>query len=242
MLLRFLITASLSFALFCTCLMFSWFVWSQNNFLFNQLYEYNQLEEHIEKYAPQNRNRDNFETTTKEDRVRVFGEIVDAINNNGFGLQDIVYMTDSGEIIDKFLTNDEIDHLNDVSGLIKNINEANIYLIAILAAIILFCWIYKVRKAKYFWKPVSVFAAFFNMIVLLAAGCSMVFAIGPQNVFYFLHEWFFADKAQWHFYFQDSLMTTLLPEPIFGSIAVLLVTTAFLFWIILANLIMKALK
>ena len=113
---------------------------------------------------------------------------------------------------------------------------------AILAALILFCWIYKVRKAKYFWKPISIFAAFFNMIVLIVVGCSAVLAIGPQNVFYILHEWFFANKAQWHFYFQDSLMTTLLPEPIFGSIAVLLVTTAFLFWIILSNLIIRVLR
>lgn len=222
--------------------MFSWYAWSQNNFLFSQLYEYNQLEEHIQKYAPQNRNRNDFETTTKDEQVRIFGEIVDSINNNGFGLEDIVYRTDSGEIIDKFLTKDEVDHLNDVSGLIKNANKANIYLMAILAALILFCWIYKVRKAKYFWKPISVFAAFFNMIVIIAVGCSAVFAIGPQNVFYILHEWFFANKAQWHFYFQDSLMTTLLPEPIFGSIAVLLVTTAFLFWIILSNLIIRVLR
>tara|TARA_B100001093_G_scaffold155348_1_gene147982 strand:- start:435 stop:1163 length:729 start_codon:yes stop_codon:yes gene_type:complete len=242
MLKRFLINACLSFALFLTCLMLSWFVCSQNNFLFGQLYEYNQLEEHIEKYAPQNRNRGNFETTTKEERVRVFGQIVHAINNNGFGLEDIVYRTDSGDIIDKFLTKEEVDHLNDVSGLIKILNKLNIYLIVILAVLILFCWIYKVRKAKYFWKPVSLLAAFLNMVVLVAIGCSAVFAVGPQNVFYILHEWFFADKAQWHFYFQDSLMTTLLPEPIFGSIAILLVTVAFLFWIILSNVIIKVLR
>jgi hypothetical protein len=242
MLTRFLINATLSFALFCVCLMFSWYVWSQNNFLFSQLYEYNQLEEHIEKYAPQNRNRDNFETTKKADRVRIFGEIVEAINNNGLGLEDIVYKTDGGEIIDKFLTKPEIDHLHDVSGLMKNINKTNMYLMAILAGLILFCWIYKVSNAKYFWKPTSVFVAFFNMVVFVAVCCSAVLAVGPQNVFYILHEWFFADKAQWHFYFQDSLMTTLLPEPIFGSIAVLLVATAFLLWIILSNLIIKVLR
>ena len=116
MLTRFLIHATLSLVLFCVCLMFSWYAWSQNNFLFSQLYEYNQLEEHIQKYAPQNRNRNDFETTTKDEQVRIFGEIVDSINNNGFGLEDIAYRADSGEIIDKFLTKDEVDHLNDEIG------------------------------------------------------------------------------------------------------------------------------
>ena len=242
MLTRIFINAILSVALFCICLTFSWYIWSQNNFSFGHLYEYNEIKEHIEKYAPQNRNRDNFEATTKDERVRIFGEIVKAINNNGFGLDKIVYKTDGEKIIDKFLTRPEIEHLQDVSILIKNMKKTSIYMMAVFFGLILFFWIYKVRKGKYFWKPFSVLAAFFSMTFLLVICCAAVLAIGPQNIFYIFHELFFADKGQWYFYFQDSLMTTLMPEPIFGSIAVLLATTAFLLWIALSHLIIKILS
>ena len=62
-----------------------------------------------------------------------------------------------------------------------------------------------------------------------------------QRVFYALHEWIFAGMAPWHFYFQDSLMTTMLTEPLFGSISILLVGTAFVFWLLLSALIKRIL-
>ena len=242
MLARFLINATLSVVLFCICLSISWHIFSQNNFLFGQLYEYNEIQEHVEKYAPQNRNRDNFDITTKTEHVRIFSEIVEAINNNGFGLDEIVYKTDDGKVIDKFLTEAEIEHLHDVSVLVKNANIANIFLMLAFFGLILFFWVYKVIKGRYFWKPFSVLAAFFNMYFLLTILGAAIFAIGPQNIFYILHELFFANKGQWYFYFQESLMTTLMPETIFASIAVLLVTIALLIWIFLSYLIVKILS
>ena len=54
--------------------------------------------------------------------------------------------------------------------------------------------------------------------------------IGPQKTFYQLHEWAFTEKAQWFFYYQDSLMTTLMPEIVFADIAVLLGTVTIALW------------
>ncbi|WP_391482645.1 hypothetical protein [Nereida sp. NH-UV-3] len=67
--------------------MFSWKALSQTNFLFKHLYEYNGIAEQIAQYGPQNRNRTGFETTTKEERAIVFGEIVKSVNNDGLGLE-----------------------------------------------------------------------------------------------------------------------------------------------------------
>ena len=239
---RILINSVLSVVLFCTCLMLSWYVWSSNNFLFSQLYEYNELEVQIDKYAPQNRYRHNFETTSKDERVRIFGQLVKAINNNGMGLEAIAYKANNGEIIDKFLTEPEINHLEDVSDFRKRIKIYASILTVFLVITVSICWVTKVRKAKSAWRPFSVGKSFVSILALLLICYSAVFAIGPQKVFYVLHEYFFADKAQWFFYFQESLMTTMLPEPLFGSIASLLVATAFGMWIILSKFIIIILR
>ena len=68
------------------------------------------------------------------------------------------------------------------------------------------------------------------------------FLVGARKVFHILHEVFFADKGQWFFYYQDSLMTTLLPESLFGTIAVMLTICAFIYWIILNIFITKILE
>jgi hypothetical protein len=47
--------------------------------------------------------------------------------------------------------------------------------------------------------------------------------------------------APWHFYFQESLMTTMLTEPLFGSISILLMVSAFAIWVLLSALINKIL-
>ena len=108
--------------LLAVCLMLSWRALSETNFFFSQIYEYNGIEEQIAKYGPQNRNRNGFETTTKSERAKIFGEIVRSVNNGGQGLEDIVYRDASGEIIDTFLTQPEIDHLNDVARLIAHLS------------------------------------------------------------------------------------------------------------------------
>jgi len=106
--------------------------------LFPQLYEINGIDAQIAKYGPQNRNRVGFETTTKAERGIIFGEIVEAVNNSGIGLEKIVYRAPSGEVIDSFLTQPEIDHLNDVARLIGYLNKTLLYLTAFLFCLVTF--------------------------------------------------------------------------------------------------------
>ena len=240
-LVRFLINSFLSVVVLAVCLMFSWRTLSETNFLFTQLYEYNGIDEQITKYGPQNRNRIGFETTTKAERVIIFERIVEAVNNSGIGLEEIVYRAPSGEIIDTFLTQPEIDHLNDVARLVGYLNKTLLYLTAFLFFVVMFCWTCKVKKNINIWRPYTVGKSFVGMLALLLLCLSIVSVIGPQRVFYSLHEWVFLGMAPWHFYFQDSLMTTMLTEPLFGSISILLVGTAFVFWLLLSALIKRIL-
>ena len=227
--------------LLAVCLMLSWRALSETNFFFSQIYEYNGIEEQIAKYGPQNRNRNDFETTTKSERAKIFEEIVRSVNNGGQGLEDIVYRDASGKIIDTFLTQPEIDHLNDVARLITHLSGILSYVAAILGVLVMVFWIEKSRKNNEIWRPYTVAKSFLSMLALLLVCCGMVLAVGPQRVFYALHEWIFAGMAPWHFYFQESLMTTMLTEPLFGSISILLMVSAFAIWVLLSALINKIL-
>jgi uncharacterized membrane protein len=78
-------------------------------------------------------------------------------------------------------------------------------------------------------------------IAAVAALCvAITFALGPQQTFYLLHEWAFSDKAQWFFHFQDSLMTTLMPEVVFANISALLGVMTIVTWLI-SNMILRRL-
>jgi uncharacterized membrane protein len=68
-------------------------------------------------------------------------------------------------------------------------------------------------------------------IITFALG-TLTAILGAQRTFYLLHEWAFSDKAQWFFYYQDSLMTTLMPEVVFADISILLILITTVVWVI----------
>jgi uncharacterized membrane protein len=84
---------------------------------------------------------------------------------------------------------------------------------------------------------VSVLQIFAVAIVCVA----ITLAFGVQKTFYLLHDWAFSDKAQWFFYFQDSLMTTLMPEIVFANIAVIIGLLTFAIWLIINLMLRRAL-
>jgi len=239
---KILITSLLSVSLFVICLFLAWKSLSATNFFFERLYQLHAIDEQIKKYAPQNRNKENFELTQSSEHQRIFGEIVSSINSNGRGLAEISYFNSFGDKIDEFLTNDEITHLEDVSELIVYSTQIALSLTGVLIAVYGFFFYYKVSRSRYFWKPVTTLFSFSTMVFTLILITGFVFVIGARKVFHILHELLFADKGQWFFYYQDSLMTTLLPESLFGSIAVMITVCALIYWVILNIIISKILE
>jgi hypothetical protein len=58
-----------------------------------------------------------------------------------------------------------------------------------------------------------------------------VLAIGPRRVFYRMHEWVFPPENPWFFYYQDSLMSTMMKAPhLFGAIAPVLLALGLLLY------------
>jgi lipoprotein signal peptidase len=231
----------LTLSLLLTSLYMSWQALSQVNFLYGSIYQHNNLEAHINEFAPLNRNnKESFARTTKEERIRIFNDIAYAINSGGEGLNDISYTYPGSEGHTIFLIDEEKDHLLDVANLVGKLKPIGAAVATILIIFYGVCWYYKVSQYRYLWRPSGVFASFFKILSIIALCMVMTFVIGPQKTFYLLHEWAFSDKAQWYFYFEDSLMTTLMPEVVFANIAVLLTLSTLCIWL-LAHFVLRRL-
>ena len=229
----------LTLALLVSCLYVSWQVLSQANFLYDQIYEHNNLEAHVNEFAPLNRNdKESFALTSKTERVRVFNDIAREINSGGGGLGSIAYTPEGAGAATPFLVEAERDHLQDVANLVSSLKPIGAVLASLLIAFYGFCWYYKVSRYQYFWRPSGIFISLFQISAVAVLCIAITFALGPQQTFYLLHEWAFSDKAQWYFYFEDSLMTTLMPEIVFANIAALLGILTVLTWLV-ANFVLR---
>ena len=226
-------------ALLVSCLYVSWQVLSQANFLYDQIYEHNNLEAHVDKFASVNRNgMESFALTSKAERVRVFNDIAREINAGGGGLGSITYTPESADAATTFLIEAERNHLQDVANLVSSLKPIGAVVASLLIAFYGFCWYYKVSRYQYFWRPPGIFVSLFQIATVAALLVAVTFILGPQQTFYHLHEWAFSDKSQWHFHFEDSLMTTLMPEIVFANIAALIGIFTVLTWLA-ANFVLR---
>lgn len=205
------------------CLWLSWHLLSKIDFGYTVGYSLIDSEQHIQEYAPLNFYKSGFAETTPQDHFDLFGEINKAIHHQGAGLKEIMYTRSSGEKI-PLLHEAEIIHLQDVANLVDKI-----YGLGAIALII-----FLLLSGYAYWKKRSlpsprhiVQGGSAGLILALIT----LLAIGAKNVFYWAHTVVFPDDHQWFFYYQESLMTTLMKAPdIFAFIAVLLILLAIFLW------------
>jgi hypothetical protein len=201
---------------FLAALFLAWHALVKVNFLYPIWYEVLDIDQVIATYAPQNRYRTHFETTTKAERIRIFAALVEAIHHKGHGLDTLVYHEPSGRPIAHLLTASEIIHLQDVANLIDKLLP--IGRIATSGLLLLIGLLLLQQGTK---PPVK--TLLLGTVVSLIVAATLIFLIGPVHIFYGLHEQLFPKNHSWFFYYQDSLMTTLMKAPaIFGYIAITL--------------------
>lgn len=218
---------------FLFSLLLAWHILSPFNFFYAQWYEPVGIGENIAQYGPLNKNRRGFENTTREEHQRLMGELVAAINNGGEGLAIISYRNNAGVPVDSLLTDAEITHLQDVARLVRGFNLFGLTALALLLGLLL------MARARAMPMP-GLLKLFINMLVLLLLLAAIVLVIGPVKVFYQLHVWLFPAQNQWFFYYEDSLMTTMLKAPvIFGPMAAAWVGVALSIWLLGFLLITK---
>lgn len=202
---------------FLLSLWLSWQLLSALNFGYDYFHEYAGVKEHIQHYAPLNQYKPGFATTSPQTRAELFAGIVDAINHNGEGLSDLSYSY-RGKTIQLF-HRDEILHLKDVAQLINQADKASLLVFIIWLGISIWL-IQRHIQISALWSSIYLLSG----VLLLTL---VVFIIGPQQVFDALHHMAFKSGAPWFFYYEESLMSTMLMAPmLFAYLSVLWLVTA----------------
>ncbi len=206
----------------------SWMIMTKADFLYGVWYDYAGIGEHIDQYAPQNRFRHHFETTDDKTRKQLFAGIVEAIHNHGQGLKELSYPHPTQPVQIPLLHKAEIEHLTDVALLIDFLKQLGWALLILWAALTTYLLMMKQSfpTTKAVWGNIAIG-------LLLLAGTLAVF--GAKKVFYQLHIWVFPAEHHWFFYYQDSLMSTMMKAPdLFAYIsASLLLVGLILFFLVI---------
>ena len=203
----------------------AWVSLAAVDFAYPLLYDVMDIDGHIEHYGPQNRFKSGFESTSREEQLALFAGINVAVHHGGRGLAELSYIDRSGERV-QLLREPERIHLESVARLIDRLAWASWLMLAALAASVAALWRWHMSLPA----PRRVLAA---TLIVIAVAAIAVLAIGPERVFNTLHTWVFPAGEQWYFFYQESLMTTLMKAPdLFGAIAVLLVLLGLVYFML----------
>ena len=196
-------------------------------------YDQMEIDQHIERYGPKNRYIRGFNHLTRDDHLALFGGIVDAVHSQGQGLRDLEF-TDRYGRTKPLLREPEVVHLQDVANLIDVLSVAGAIslLVAAVGSFVLVR-----RRIAIRWKQQGLLLG-----GLLGVLGLVLVVVGPTAVFYQLHIWIFPDDHQWFFYYQESLMSTMMKAPdLFGGIGATIASSGVLLFSIYLLIIRKLL-
>jgi len=221
---------SLSYALLTllVALFISWVLLAKQNFWYGFWHDTVGIAEGIEQYGPQNRYKSGFADTTREQRVDLFSQINRSVHRSGMGLREIRYQSPSSGGIQALLRDPEVVHLQDVANLI------DVLFWPVFIAVFLWMGVsgYLILAVQLLPSPKQQFRSVAFILVPIAIG---VLLVGPETVFNTLHEWVFPDGHDWFFFYQDSLMSTMMRAPrLFGWIAMA--------WVLIAVMVFVGLQ
>lgn len=212
-----------------SCLTVSWWLNAQLHYGYAQFYDYYSIGEHIEKFAPQNQYILGLDQLTKLEHVALFKDISEAVHSQGEGLEAISFRLNDAEY--KLLHQAEVVHLQDVANLIDKISSFSVVVLVLTMLTLLYLFKNK-QKPKYRMQLLCLSS-------LVAFIIALLFIVGPQKVFYQMHIWIFPKGHQWFFYYQESLMSTLMKAPdLFGGIAAAIMFVGLILFALLIVLLM----
>ena len=191
----------------------SWALYSKVNYGYPFWYQQLDIGEHIQQYGPQNRFKSGLELLPPEQHWQAFEQIRHAVHQHGEGLATIRYQP-PGQSPRTLLHAAEVQHLQDVANLI---DRGRVLFWGLLV----------------FWLPLalalcrtglpSMRGRLASAVIASGAVLAWLGIAGPTTVFYQFHLWLFPAEHQWFFYWQDSLMSTLMKAPVlFGGIAIVI--------------------
>ena len=189
----------------------AWWISARLDYGYPLWYRLLAIDEHIARYAPYHPVKRDFARLDAAAHQQAFAGIVAAVHGDTGQLARLHYHPPGGAPV-RLLDDTEIRHLEDVARLLR---VAGWVSMAALLPWLVFMGLYSrvappSRRRR---LGVSLGALALVALVLVAAG--------PKAVFYQLHVWLFPPENPWFFYWEESLMSTLMKAPyLFGGIAV----------------------
>jgi len=206
-----------------TTSLLAWHLLAQIDFAYPTGYKLLHLDKNIAEFAPLNHYKKGFEYTTAQEHWNLFAQITDAVQHQGKGLAEISYRLPNG-IKTALMRSEEITHLQDVSHLIDTFYKVGLAGLLVWSAAFFIAY----RQKLPFPSLRNMALGFSGGILIIA---SIILTIGATKVFYWFHTKIFPSGHQWFFYYEDSLMTTLMKAPdIFAFIACLLMLVLCIIW------------
>ena len=215
---------------FIITLPITWWGMAKVDFFYSTLHDSIGIDEHIQRFAPRNQlGKLGFEKTSKQERVELFHGVVVGIHHNGQGLDKLVYKRQNKKDIILF-TPAEIAHLKDVANLLNNIKPLILFALVIWLLAIMWVFLKRIRLPSAKELGLLSLAWVFVFVIILLSG--------PEKVFNQLHIWIFPEDNQWFFYYEESLMSTMMKAPyLFGYISIILVCMSLFLTTILLKLL-----
>lgn len=204
--------------LFLSSALVAWQLSAATQFGYPLWYEVLNIDEFIKEFGPQNYYKKGFEHTTPADHRQLFKAIVNAIQHQGKDLEHIrySYQNDTQSFSNTLLRPPEVQHLKDVAILVDKLLFTGAFAVTISLlsiAILIF------RNSP---LPPTHHIILGFILFLMLTGLT-IGIVGLKTVFYYFHTWVFPPENPWFFYYQESLMTTLMHAPqLFGYISLYL--------------------
>ena len=184
----------------------AWLALASVDFLYPQAYGLLDIASTVQTYVPQNRfGRNDYPVGDISQQFAHFAAISQAIHAHGAGLEHIAYINAQGQTR-SLLTPDEVLHLQDVARLV----DVGMWFGAAMSL----CWLVCLAIMRYAgWNLPRLRSIMLATALILLAMAVLLLAVGFKPVFYALHVWIFPANHPWFFYYQDSLMSTLMQAP-----------------------------
>lgn len=188
---------------FIVALGLSWYGLASIDFAYPIWHDHAGIAQTIAQYGPLNHYKPGLADTAFAVRYDLFAQIVTAIHQQGQGLKQIAYGYQGQAIT--LLRPPEIEHLQAVAQLIEQgrhlwWQSAGLWL-GLTLVLLWQRWLPKRHQA--WWGLLGLLVLLWVPLVWM----------GFEPLFYALHERLFAPGHPWFFYYEDSLMTTLMQAP-----------------------------
>jgi len=227
MIVRSLAGSVYSMLLWVVALWLAWLALAAVGFLYPLAYGWLDIGTTLQTYVPQNRfGKQGYHVSDMAQHLQHFAAISHAIHNQGEGLAQLSYHDAQGKVLGLLLTRDEVLHLQDVARLVTGGMA-----VGAVATLLWLAWLALMAKG---WRLPSLGVLLLGSAGVLVVLAAVLSAFGFESVFYALHRWIFPADHAWFFYYQDSLMSSLMQAPnLFAVIGVAWLVLSLMFLLLL---------